>query len=319
MQDAVLSFWREGGLPGFVDLQPGRFAISLMPSGADVTPGPPPGGVGVHVADLTYADDICRLTLLGTHKYALLDCAETSGASPGKREIVKAETLRLENGDTLRIDAVSFRFIQSSRYLRYLPAPFHAPSSAPDIPPQFAGRFLMVFEHILNPLSTMIGQIDGYIHPRTAPASLLPYLASWFDLDTAVMPAPARQRDLLHHAIEINRWRSTPHGLILHIQACTGCTPEIIEWYTDADGSPALIAGAFPDWMEQRPAGSMPPNARTGCFSIVLPVDDTGQDDIALIEIVDAIAQLHRPVHSAYEIWLTSRDGRVRLVSNERG
>jgi phage tail-like protein len=334
MQDAVLSYWWAGGQPKIVNLQPGTTSITLLPSD-DSRPGTraaaqPPAGArlgfgvpatspGTHIADVTYVDGKCTITLHTVRETVEIERAEAHGAEPHTLAIVKPSVQMLENGDTLRIGIFSFRFIQTSRYLAYLPPPFHAEPRDPSVSPRFTGRFLMSFERMLDPLAMLLGQIDAYFSPHTAPASLLPYIASWFDLEMFAPLTPEEQRGMLRHALEINHWRSTPYGLMRHIQACTGIMPEIAEWYTAPDGTPMPLANQLPTWLShQRVQASPPPNARAGCFSILLPVTleqpRSGLPAPRLVEIVDAIARLHRPVHSAYEIWASAGGGAVRYI-----
>ena len=73
---------------------------------------------------------------------------------------------------------------------------------------QFSGRFLMIFELLLDPIAQMIAQVDQYFSPDTAPASLLPYQLSWFGLLPDERLSLEQQRALLRNALEIDRWRS---------------------------------------------------------------------------------------------------------------
>ncbi|HNP69761.1 MAG TPA: phage tail protein [Kouleothrix sp.] len=334
MQDAVLSYWWAGGQPKIVNLQPGTTSITLLPSGesrpgtsaaaqpptgTQIVFGAPAGGPGAHVADVAYVDGKCTVTLYIAREAVEIEPAEAHGAEPHALDTAKPSVQVLENGDTLRISAFSFRFIQTSRYLAYLPPPFHAEPRDSSVSPRFTGRFLMTFERMLDPLAMLLGQIDAYFSPHTAPASILPYIASWFDLEMFVSLTPEEQRGMLRHALEINHWRSTPYGLMRHIQACTGIIPEIAEWYAAPDGTPTPLASQLPTWLHhQRGQTSPPPNARAGCFSILLPVTleqpRSGLPAPRLVEIVDAIARLHRPVHSAYEIWAIAGGGAVRYI-----
>lgn len=321
MQNAVLTHWREGGLPNIVELPTGTAALSLVRTGIDVSPEPPE--TGAHVADVRYEDDICVVKLHGAYEPVLLDrfqhtptvagsligslSREPNSRPTGIPPIKQPTELVLESGDTLWIDMFGIRFIQNSRYLQYLPAPYQMQKAALDLAPHFTGRFLNIFEGMLDPLALMLAQIERYFSPQTAPASILPYLASWFDLDIPVSLSTAEQRAVLKNAVEINRWRSTRKGLTLHIEASTGLKPEITEWYAARDGTPIPIAGELPPWMRRRGSLSTPRCAEMGCFSILLPAFEAAQTARPieqLLEIVDLVARMHRPVHSAYEIWV---------------
>ena len=347
MQNAVLTYWCEGEAPKFFDLKGGAAVLSYAGGELTIMPAPDESGTlsgGVNdangvVGNIYYADDICSIRIYGAQEPVVFERFQQIPASAGNpitawpREpnsrptgsppiILSGEHI-LENGDTLWIGKFAIRFIQNSRYLQYLPAPFHTQNDGLDMTPYFTGRFLNVFESLLDPIALMLAQIEYYFSPQTAPESILPYLASWFDLDMPVSLPVARQRAVLKQAVEINRWRSTRDGLSMHIRAASGIEPEISEWYASSDHGPIPIgakwyasfdeipkasAGELPDWMRQRGSIKAPDGAEMGCFSILLRLASNESEENRsiehLIHIVDTIARMHRPVHSAYEIWV---------------
>ena len=68
-----------------------------------------------------------------------------------------------------------------------------------------------------------------YLDPRTCPASLLPWFASWFGLTIDPHWPQTRTRALLSEAIELYRWRGTKYGLTRMIEVCTGVKSEITD------------------------------------------------------------------------------------------
>lgn len=62
---------------------------------------------------------------------------------------------------------------QSERLLSYLPPIYHT---------EFMAGFLAIFESILFPIEWQIDGFDLFLNPGTAPASFLPWLASWFNV-----------------------------------------------------------------------------------------------------------------------------------------
>ncbi len=109
----------------------------------------------------------------------------------------------------------------ASRYLRDLPVVYHSN--------EFLGRFLQIFESVWEPLEHRQDHIDMYFDPRTCPAELLPWLASWLDLPLDEQWPEPRKRALLTEAFEIYRWRGTRYGLSRVIELSTGLTPEILD------------------------------------------------------------------------------------------
>lgn len=109
----------------------------------------------------------------------------------------------------------------ASRYIQDLPVVYHAN--------EFLGRFLQIFESVWEPLEQRQDHADMYFDPRTCPASFLPWLARWIDLDLDPGLPEARRRALLTEAFELYRWRGTRYGLSRMIELRTGLTPEIVD------------------------------------------------------------------------------------------
>jgi phage tail-like protein len=146
-----------------------------------------------------------------------------------------------------------------SAYLQDLPVIYHDAD--------FLGRFLMIFESLWEPFEYRQDHIPYYFDPRTAPASFLPWLASWLDLSVNVRWPESRLRHLLAEAMDLFRWRGTNYGLSRLIEVCTAGPTTITE---DPD-TPYVIR-----------------------IHVTLPVE--GVSDALLIDLI----QTHKPAHVAF-------------------
>ena len=111
--------------------------------------------------------------------------------------------------------------IGASRYLDYLPAIYRDDD--------FMGRFLLIFESVLGPIESTVGNLPLYFDPRLAPEAVLPWLASWVGIALDPALPVARRRELVARAAELYRWRGTRRGLSEYLRICTGVVPEISE------------------------------------------------------------------------------------------
>jgi phage tail-like protein len=148
----------------------------------------------------------------------------------------------------------------SSSYLRDLPIIFQDSD--------FLGRMLLIFENIWEPLELRQDHIERYFDPRTCPAVLLPWLASWVDLPLSPHWPEARVRQLVAEALDLYRWRGTRYGLARMIEIRTGLSARIDE---------------VPDqpWV----------------FRVTIQTPDGAGVDRALVEeVIDA----HKPAHAGY-------------------
>lgn len=152
-----------------------------------------------------------------------------------------------------------------SRYLEHLPGIFQDDG--------FLGRLLLIFEAIWEPLEQRQDHIALYYDPRTAPAPLLPWLASWLGLALDPHWPEARRRRLLAEAMELYRWRGTPYGLARMLEVAAGVTAEVAE-----DASEPWVV---------RVRVTLPPNGD------VRP------------EAVDALVRAHKPAHVGYVLEVT--------------
>jgi phage tail-like protein len=111
-----------------------------------------------------------------------------------------------------------------SHYLDYLPAPYR------DRENEFMGRFLLIFESIMDPLFNTVDNMPLYFDPRITPDSLLPWLATWVDQTLDPAWPLERRRELVAKAAELYRWRGTRRGLTEYLRIYTGKRPQIIEY-----------------------------------------------------------------------------------------
>jgi phage tail-like protein len=114
------------------------------------------------------------------------------------------------------------RLVQTpSAYLRYLPAIF----SRDD----FMGRFLRIFESVLDPVDRQIDHLEHYFDPDLVPNDFLPWLASWLDITLDDGWPRERKVALIRAAPELHRWRGTRRGLREQLRLYLGIEPEIEE------------------------------------------------------------------------------------------
>ena len=232
------------------------------------------------------ADDLTRLTRaapgegFGTRRPSALPpdvvARLAEGGSGGQRQTSRLPARRLR-GNRARPPAIQpggFDGLPSS-YAQYLP-PIYQES-------EFMGRFLRIFEAVLGPIETQIDQIYYYFDPRTAPESLLPWLASWVDLVLNEQWPLEKRRALIMAATELYRWRGTRRGLIEYIRIYTGFQPTIIdldEQVTDDE--------------------PLPPHV----FRVILEVPDPAAFDRRLIaQIIEA----EKPAHTGYILEIRAR------------
>ncbi|WP_072619509.1 phage tail protein [Spirulina major] len=77
----------------------------------------------------------------------------------------------------------------------------------------FVGRFLKIFEQAFEPDVQILNSLWAYLHPRTAPDALIPFLAYWVGWPLTPQLSLATQRRLIAGALQLYRWRGTRRGL----------------------------------------------------------------------------------------------------------
>ena len=166
--------------------------------------------------------------------YQLLDGGSSSQVSPDQQMTVEPTIIEIEPVPSVPIKPPREResmplTVGQSSYLQYLPAIFHEHD--------FIDRFLRIFETIWEPLEWRQNSLEMYFDPRTAPTSMLDWLAGWLGLPVAMHYPDSRRRALLHEAMDLYRWRGTSYGLARFIELSTGFPATI----TGEPGKPFVI------------------------------------------------------------------------------
>lgn len=180
--------------------------------------------------------------------------------------------------------------LHSQRLLQYLPDIYQA-SAADSIlnlsrdgdheelcygdtdfsPSRFMSRFLALFESVLLPIEWTVGNFDLFLHPRTAPAGFLPWLANWFEITCDESWTEQQLRDLLAEAHQIYARRGTRWALSRMLEIYVGQPPVITD-----------------DVNDQEPHS----------FYVGLP----GPDSSARRANIQAIIDAHKPAHTIYKL-----------------
>ncbi len=171
---------------------------------------------------------------------------------------------------------------QYSSYLQYLPALYREDD--------FTGRFLRIFEDIIDPVEGTINNLHFYFDPGTTPESFIPWLASWVGLVLDERWPEARRQELINSAVELYRWQGTKRGLSQYLKIYTGVMPEIIEHtYT-----PPVHSESNTQPGTSEPEGE---KSQAFCFSVILNVPDAAKINI---DIVRTIIETEKPAHTTY-------------------
>lgn len=128
------------------------------------------------------------------------------------------------SGELVEQRGVEIFVADQSSYLNFLPEIFRAND--------FTGRFLMLFESFLEPVSAQINSIDNYFDPDLAPAEFLPWLASWIGISWDVPISDERKRVLLRKSLQLFQARGTKEALKEFLEIYTGGKAEITEHKT---------------------------------------------------------------------------------------
>ncbi len=108
-----------------------------------------------------------------------------------------------------------------STWLQYLPAIYSDD--------EFLGRYLLIFESILSPITWMVDNFDLYLTPDIAPQEWLAWMSSWFDMLLLPELPIERQREIMRQMGWLFMRRGTRAGLQRLLELYFGVTPEIIE------------------------------------------------------------------------------------------
>lgn len=217
-------------------------------------------------------------------------------------------------------------------YLRRLPQTF----SRDEQVAQFLRRYLAIFEGLLGELEAKADARAALLDPRSAPAEILPWLASFLGLtlDERVARAPraGRQtadvrRTLISEATWLFRFRGTVRGLQRFVEIYLGMQTILIEQFRvrglggallgDASGmmsSSVLgagfrIGGAIGEDEMQMLTGSVADAFETHAhrFALVIPAELTAEQR----SVVEQILEAHRPAHTLVQVCTVGAGMRV--------
>ena len=162
---------------------------------------------------------------------------------------------------------------ETSEYMRYLPALYHASNLINDL--------LLSCETVWQPIEETLDALHWYADPGLAPEGMLGWLASWFGIALDAQWPVGRQRQVIAGATRLLRWRGTRKGLVEWIELLTGLRPTIVE----AGDEPAL----------------QPPLADHE-FCVVFEQAQWDSADGALKDMVGRIVELEKPAQTIYRI-----------------
>ena len=171
---------------------------------------------------------------------------------------------------------------QESRYLNYLPGLYRDD--------KFMGQYLNIFEDIMGPLERTVDNMDMYFDPTITPESLVPWLASWLDLNPGPGWTEKRWRELIKSAALLHRLRGTKRGISEYLRIYTGNVPEITEY----------IPGMSLDSNTKLGVGTKLGSTGTGNhFTVILELDSNDEIDI---DTVKSIIDSQKPAHTIYTL-----------------
>jgi phage tail-like protein len=93
----------------------------------------------------------------------------------------------------------------------------------------FLGRFLLIFEGLLNPIEKIVDNRPHYLDPAITPSGLLEWLASWLAVPLDDRIPDADRRALVEQAVELYRWKGTRRALKTELKLRTGQQALIVE------------------------------------------------------------------------------------------
>lgn len=108
-----------------------------------------------------------------------------------------------------------------STWLKYLPSIYEDD--------EFLGRYLLIFESIMSPITWAIDNFEEYLGPEMAPVEWVQWLASWFDVLLVPEVPEARQREVLKQIGWLFLRRGTPAGLERLLELYFGVNVSILE------------------------------------------------------------------------------------------
>jgi phage tail-like protein len=144
--------------------------------------------------------------------------------------VQKAENLKClfnfltSSGELIEQRGVEIFVSDQSKYINFLPEIYRVND--------FTGRFLMLFESFLEPVSAQVNGIENYFDPDLTPPEFLPWLASWIGISWDVPITDERKRVLLRKSLQLFQSRGTKDALKEFLEIYTGGKAEITEHKT---------------------------------------------------------------------------------------
>ncbi|MCB0208259.1 MAG: hypothetical protein KDJ52_02950 [Anaerolineae bacterium] len=191
------------------------------------------------------------------------------------------------------------------QYLKYLPAFYEQDD--------FMGRFLMLFESFRKPIESQIKEMDYYLDPGLAPTELLPWLATWLDLEITEAWAEDRYRELIRWAIALHQKRGTKWALQKHLEIYTGRQAIITE--------KRLTNFVLGDKAKLDSGVALGPGNSPHTFIVTLYLSPLDIDDEAervrqekiRRHTIESIIDMQKPAHTVYVLNLET------VTENDRG
>lgn len=110
---------------------------------------------------------------------------------------------------------------------------------------------LKIMEVLHQPVENCLGCYPDLINPYRASDRMIPFLATWVDLERffsphwipqgerePIAPGLGRLRELIQAAAELSKWRGTHKGLTLFLEMATGVQGFDLEETTTSDAHP---------------------------------------------------------------------------------
>ncbi len=201
------------------------------------------------------------------------------------------------NGPVIRDEeSLAISISAKSSYIRYLPSLYTRD--------ELMGRFLMLFESFLAPISQQIRQVPYYFDPTVTPVDMLPWLASWLDLALDPEWPEAQRRALLKAARRLYQKRGTAKGLLEYLEIYTGGQVQIIEHRADnfVLGNRGGLGDSIALGRDNRP--------HTFTVIVQLPAEILGDSSHESYwrQRISAIIDREKPVHTTYKLRIEEQE-----------
>jgi phage tail-like protein len=115
----------------------------------------------------------------------------------------------------------------------------------------FAMRFVGALETLLDPIVALLDALPAHFSADLAPADVLVLITGWLGIELREDQPTAERREVVRHAMELNRLRGTRAGLELGLGLAFPGVPFRVEdpgavvWASSADALPTPAAPSF--------------------------------------------------------------------------